>query len=254
MLGGAVLLDACGSSGSASPAPTKRPPIGKEPGTLSILEWGGYEAAGTKAQTYPAWKWARTTRPSSARAASPIPTSPTMTRRWTKAASSGPFDLMHPCHENLPDYVQRGLVQPWDTCLLPSFTQLNPYLVKAGPGQRQAVHDPLGLGLREPDLPHGHVDPADATGWELAWNTKYSGKISLWNGASTNFEVAALKLGYPKMDQPDDSQLAAAKAALHPAEAAEQALLEQASTARCSRTSSPARCGSPTRGRTRWSR
>ena len=52
MLGGAVLLDACGSSGSAaSPAPTKHPPIGKEPGTLSILEWGGYEAAGTKAQT-----------------------------------------------------------------------------------------------------------------------------------------------------------------------------------------------------------
>src|SRR5258706_13247402 len=52
MLGGAVLLDACGSSGSsANTGPSKRPPIGKEPGTLSILEWGGYEAAGTKAQT-----------------------------------------------------------------------------------------------------------------------------------------------------------------------------------------------------------
>ena len=28
------------------------PPIGQEPGTLSILEWPGYEAGGTKAQTY----------------------------------------------------------------------------------------------------------------------------------------------------------------------------------------------------------
>jgi hypothetical protein len=39
---------------------------------------------------------------------------------------------MHPCHENLPDYVSRGLVQPWDTSLLPSFKQLNPYLVSKG--------------------------------------------------------------------------------------------------------------------------
>ena len=42
-----------------------------------------------------------------------------------------------------------------------------------------------------------HVDEADATGWELAWNQKYKGKISLWDGAASNLEVAALKLGFP---------------------------------------------------------
>ncbi|HUZ51282.1 MAG TPA: hypothetical protein VMU94_01980 [Streptosporangiaceae bacterium] len=46
------------------------------------------------------------------------------------------------------------------------------------------------------------------------WNKKYSGKISLWSGASTNFEVAALKLGFPKMDNLTTSQVAAAKASL----------------------------------------
>lgn len=50
---GLGVLAACGSS---SPIPqtsvSKRPPIGAEPGTLSILEWAGYEAHGTKAQTY----------------------------------------------------------------------------------------------------------------------------------------------------------------------------------------------------------
>src|SRR5262249_22935246 len=51
MLGGAVLLDVGGWGGSAAtPAQSKRPPIGKESGALSILEWGGYEAHGTKAQ------------------------------------------------------------------------------------------------------------------------------------------------------------------------------------------------------------
>jgi hypothetical protein len=53
-LGGAVLLAGCGaSSGSGGGSTTvKRPGIKKEPGNLNILEWPGYEAAGTKAQTY----------------------------------------------------------------------------------------------------------------------------------------------------------------------------------------------------------
>src|SRR5690242_1105899 len=53
LLGGAVLLPACGSSsGSGGGASTSHPPISKEPGNLAILEWGGYEAAGTKPQKY----------------------------------------------------------------------------------------------------------------------------------------------------------------------------------------------------------
>ena len=45
------LLSACGSSSTATASPTPRPPIGAENGNLSILDWGGYEAGGTKAQT-----------------------------------------------------------------------------------------------------------------------------------------------------------------------------------------------------------
>jgi hypothetical protein len=48
---GAGLLAACGSPSSPSGAASaSRPPISKEPGGLSILEWNAYEAAGTKAQ------------------------------------------------------------------------------------------------------------------------------------------------------------------------------------------------------------
>ena len=59
-LGGAALLGGCGSSGSSSSAQkttpvSSRPPISKEPGKLSILEWGGYEAGGTPAQTSGLW-------------------------------------------------------------------------------------------------------------------------------------------------------------------------------------------------------
>ena len=43
---GLGVLTACGSSSpAASPSSSKRPSISAEPGTLSILEWAGYEAA-----------------------------------------------------------------------------------------------------------------------------------------------------------------------------------------------------------------
>jgi spermidine/putrescine transport system substrate-binding protein len=214
MLGGAVLLDACGSSGSsANPGPSKRPAIGKEPGTLSILEWGGYEAAGTKAQTngLQAGKDYTTKFGTSGITYTYITNDD---QALEKATTAGPFDLMHPCHENLPDYVSRGLIQPFDTKLLPSFKQLNPYLASKGQINGKQYMIPWDWGYGSLTYRTDHVSNSDATGWELAWNKKYSGKISLWGGASTNFEVAALKLGFPAMDNLTTSQLAAAKASL----------------------------------------
>src|SRR5258708_39260306 len=114
MLGGAVLLDACGSSGSgANPAPTKRPPIGKEPGTLSILEWGGYEAAGTKAQK----SGLEAGTDYTAKFGTSGITYTYITnddQALEKATSAGPFDLMHPCPENPPHHLSPRPRQPLD--------------------------------------------------------------------------------------------------------------------------------------------
>jgi len=213
-LGGAVLLDACGSpSASHSTSPAKRPPIGKESGRLSILEWPGYEAHGTKAQTNGllAGKHYTDKFGTSGITYTYITNDD---QALEKATASGPFDLMHPCHENLPDYVSRGLVQPFDTKLIPSFSQLNPFLAKKGQINGKQYMIPWDWGYGSLTYRTDHVSAADATGWELAWNKKYSGKISLWGGASTNFEIAALKLGFPNMDNLTGSQLNAAKAAL----------------------------------------
>jgi len=214
LVGGAVLLGACGSPSSTPTTTTgTHPPIGKEPGTLSILEWGGYEADGTKAQT-------------SGLAAGKSYTSKyggnsiTYTyivnddQALEKATSGGPFDILHPCHENLPDYVSRGLVQPWDTKLLSSFGQLNPYLVEKCQVDGKQYMIPWDWGYGSLLYRTDKIDPADATGWELAWNPKYSGKVSLWNGASTDFEIAALKLGYSHMDQLTSTQVQGAKNSL----------------------------------------
>ena len=55
------------------------------------------------------------------------------------------------------------------------------------------------------------IDPADAKGWELFWNEKYSGKISVWNGSASNLEYTALTLGFPQMDAMSSDQLSQAK-------------------------------------------
>lgn len=215
VLGGAVMLPACGSSsssGGSTAASTKRPPISSEPGNLSLLEWGGYEAAGTKAQKYMTQPGKAYTDKFGANGLSY--TYIVNDSQALQKSSSTEFDIMHPCNENAKDYVTRGLVQPWDTSLLPSFGELNPYLVEASKQDGEIYFIPWDWGYASLTYNSEKVDEADATGWELAWNQKYSGKISLWDGSTSNLEVAALKLGFPHMDNMTSDQLDQAKQTL----------------------------------------
>jgi spermidine/putrescine transport system substrate-binding protein len=216
--GGAVLLGGCGgSSGNSSSgaASSSRPPKSQESGNLSVLEWDGYQAFGT---------------PTNKKAGGLIAGGDYIKKygadsvtyqlivndseALNKVRTGAQFDVMHPCIENLQDYVNAGLIQPWDTSLLPSFKNLNPALVKGGQVNGKQYFIPWDWGYGSVLYRTDKVDPADATGWELFWNKKYSGRISMWNGNTTNFEIAALKLGYPKMDNLTSDQLDNAKQAL----------------------------------------
>jgi spermidine/putrescine transport system substrate-binding protein len=216
-LGGAALLGACGSSGSSSSGAqttpvSKRPDISKEPGKLSILEWGGYEAGGTAAQT--SGLWAGTPYTKEFGKHSVVYTYIVNDdQSLNKSATGGPFDLMHPCNEMLPSFVSQGLIQPWDTSLLPSFKNLNPFLVQKSQIGGKQYMIPWDWGYASLLYRSDKIAPADATGWELAWNPKYKGRISLWNGAGSNMEVAALKLGYggKAMDHMTPDQITNAK-------------------------------------------
>jgi spermidine/putrescine transport system substrate-binding protein len=213
-LGGAALVGGCGSSSSSSSAKAtplaSRPDIAKEPGKLSILEWGGYEAGGTPAQT--SGLWAGTPYTQEFGKHSIVYTYIVNDdQSLNKAATGGPFDIMHPCNEMIPSFVSQGLIQPWDTSLLSSFKNLNPFLVQKGQINGKQYLIPWDWGYASLLYRSDKIDPADATGWELAWNPKYKGRISLWNGAGSNFEVAALKLGYHNMDTMSSDQVSNAK-------------------------------------------
>ncbi|HEY3070113.1 MAG TPA: hypothetical protein VGJ34_07325, partial [Gaiellaceae bacterium] len=112
--GGGVILAGCGSGGSSTGAGGSKkkvhPPIAQEPGTMNILEWQGYEANGTEAQTYGmlAGKDYTTKFGTDGLKYTYIVND---TQAVNKARSVQ-FDLMHPCIENLQDYADGGLVQP----------------------------------------------------------------------------------------------------------------------------------------------
>jgi spermidine/putrescine transport system substrate-binding protein len=210
-LGGAALL---GGAGAVTEAlASSRPPISKESGHLSVLEWGGYEAGGTKAQTSGLWAGTDYTK---AYGKNSITYTYIVNddQSLAKAATSGPFDIMHPCNEMLQSFHQQGLIQPWDTSLLSSFKNLNPFLAKRGQLNGKQYMIPWDWGYASLLYRTDKIRPSDATGWELAWNPRYSGRVSLWNGAASNFEVAGLKLGYHDMDTMTPSQIQNAKQAL----------------------------------------
>ncbi|MDQ2984804.1 MAG: extracellular solute-binding protein [Actinomycetota bacterium] len=212
--GGAVLLAGCGGKKkSSAPAKKSQPPITEEPGVLNILEWQGYEASGTKAQTFGMLAGKDYTAqfgPNNLKYTYIV----NDTQAINKARSGLQFDLMHPCIENLQDYHDSKLVQPWDTDLLPSFENLNPILLKRGQIDGKQYMIPWDWGYASILYRTDKVDPADATGWELFWNEKYKGKISMWDGAQSNFEVAALYLGHPDMDKQSADQVKKSKEAL----------------------------------------
>jgi spermidine/putrescine transport system substrate-binding protein len=211
-LGGAVLLAGCGAA-EAPKAPAKKathPGIETEDGKLSVLEWGGYEAAGTKAQKSGLKAGVDYTKEFGADGI-------TYTyivnddQSLQKAANSGPFDVMHPCNQMTPMYKDQGLIQPWDTSLLPSFKNLNPFLVENGKIDGEQYFIPWDWGYASLLYRSDKVDAADAGSWDLAWNEKYKGKISLWNGAGSTMEMAALKNGFPDMDNMTDAQIKVCK-------------------------------------------
>lgn len=214
LAGGAALVSGC-AGGSTTATGSG---IDGERNSLSILEWGGYEARGSGYQMSGLAAGAGYTREFGKH--SVHYTSIVNDDEGVSRATHEQFDIMHPHHQNIPDYVGRGLVQPWDASLLPSFANLDPVLV-----ERCRFQGPLDSEPRQYMIPWDwgfgsllyrtdRVDPARATGWELAWDGRYRGRISLNADAVANMELTALLLGYPHMDQMTAAEIAHAQAAL----------------------------------------
>jgi spermidine/putrescine transport system substrate-binding protein len=208
-LGGTALLAGCGSASglkaaTASTGAAGRPvhypgTIAAEPDHLVIAEWPGYEAGGTKAQTYGLTAGRAYTRRFGASNLTYADYG-NDDKNLNKMRAGERFDLLHPCVDYVQDYVDAGLVEPFETDLLPSFDQLYPQFADRGTVNGRQYWIPWDWGFGSVMYRKDKVAAADAGGWDLMWNERYSGKISMWDGGSTPVMVAGLLTDPPAKD------------------------------------------------------
>jgi spermidine/putrescine transport system substrate-binding protein len=190
LLGGTGVLAACrresgtgaGGNGGATSTPTSRPPIEQENGVLSIHEWAGYE---TK------WIW----RPY-AQKGYPDPEFSFLTNtEGAIAKTQGGFywDITHPETGYIQDYLNMGVIQPWDTSLIPNFADLNPVLQQHGNIDGQQYAPVLDWGYSGVLIRTDFVDP-EINSYSYLFDDANAGHIG-WFDTPWIIQQAAMVLG-----------------------------------------------------------
>jgi spermidine/putrescine transport system substrate-binding protein len=114
-------------------------------------------------------------------------------------------DLFRPYVGWVKYFATSGLVQPWDTSLIPNFKHLNPFMVKAGQynGKQYGIPDDWGFDaiLYRTDK----VTPK-AKSWGLLFDDRYKGKIA-WFDDLGMLVMTGLYLGFKDPWNQSDAEL-----------------------------------------------
>jgi spermidine/putrescine-binding protein len=189
---GAALLAACkkaetgdgaGAGGGAATGttaePVVHPPIEEEPGGLQVNDWAGYGdgAYYPKEEKQFLWKAYQD-------ATGDTPEFVLFENDdagYSKIAAGARYDVVHPCAYRFQDYVALGVMQPWDTSLIPSFGVLNPTLEAAGNIDGQQYFIVEDWGFSTPLYRADKVEPDGEESWNLLFDERYEGKISWYD-------------------------------------------------------------------------
>ena len=121
-----------------------------------------------------------------------------------RGGSAGNYDVISPSSDVATSIATSNLAAPLDLTKLPSYAQLSPQLTSLplvhANGQVYGVPFMWGPDPIIYDTT-AFAQPPDS--WNIFWNPKYKGKVSVWDDLSTVY-MAAQVLGY---DKPDPSQL-----------------------------------------------
>ncbi len=189
--GGMGVLAACRKdttsgpgAGGTSSVPVARPPITEETGDLSVHEWLGYDAA---------WIWK-----DYATDGYPEPNFSFLTNtEGVIAKTQGGFkwDLTHPEVGYIQDYVNMGVLEPWDTSLIPNHADLNPVLTQAGMLDGKQYEVVLDWGYSGVIIRSDMVDPS-INSYSYLFDDNLEGKIG-WFDTPWILQMAAMVIGIP---------------------------------------------------------
>src|SRR3977135_1062049 len=121
-----------------------------------------------------------------------------------RGGSAGNYDVISPSSDVATMIASAGLAEPLDLSKIPSYARLSPQLTSL-PLVRinsQVYGVPFMWGPN-PLIYDAKAIPHPPESWNVLWDPKYRGKISVWDDLSTVY-MAAQILGY---DKPDPGQL-----------------------------------------------
>src|SRR6266852_5907126 len=121
-----------------------------------------------------------------------------------RGGSAGNYDVISPSSDVATAIAAAGLALPLDLSQIPSYSQLSPQLTSLTlvriNGQVYGV--PFMWGP-DPLIYDATAFSKTPDTWNILWDPKYRGKISVWDDLSTVYMTAQI-LGF---DKPDPSQL-----------------------------------------------
>jgi spermidine/putrescine-binding protein len=121
-----------------------------------------------------------------------------------RGGSSGNYDVISPSSDVATSIAEAGLAAALDLTKIPSYGQLSPQLTSLPLVRVKGnVYGVPFMWGPDPLLYDTTVFPQPPESWNVLWDAKYKGKISVWDDLSTIY-MAAQVLGY---DKPEASQL-----------------------------------------------
>ena len=121
-----------------------------------------------------------------------------------RGGSAGNYDVISPSSDVATSIAATGLAAPLDLTKIPSYGQLSPQLTSLPLVRLKGqVYGVAFMWGPDPLIYDTTVFAQAPESWNVLWDAKYRGKISVWDDLSTIY-MAAQVLGY---DKPDPSQL-----------------------------------------------
>jgi spermidine/putrescine-binding protein len=121
-----------------------------------------------------------------------------------RGGSAGNYDVISPSSDVATSIAEAGLAAPLDLSKIPSYTQLSAQLTTLPlVRMKNQVYGVPFMWGPNPIIYDTTVFKEPPDSWNVLWDSKYKGKISVWDDLSTVY-MAAQVLGF---DKPDPSRL-----------------------------------------------
>jgi len=121
-----------------------------------------------------------------------------------RGGSAGNYDVISPSSDVATSIAAAGLAAPLDLAKIPSYGQLSIQLTSLPLVRvKDQVYGVPFMWGPDPIIYDTTAFPKPPDSWNVMWDPKYKGKISVWDDLSTVY-MAAQVLGY---DKPEPSQL-----------------------------------------------